>query len=222
MNDRPGRILYSFNYDGLSEEVILDYLKENLEVQSKFDKILEILLQVKNLSFDIMQSFVKENNIFKDIDPEELTEGFNMSRNISYLENDYNLELYLGSEKVEDIFDEHSGRDDYYVSFSNLNFDMLYSIPEVYVFDIAGGKDNNYFNPGQFIVKDVKTNLEKLEIIFELPEDGVDLFNDFIEEIKEETNEEFVNLLKDKFIKNNYRVKLICTKKSKRKSYSNR
>ena len=127
-----------------------------------------------------------------------------------------------GPEKIEDIFDEYSGRDDYFVCFNNLNFDMLYSIPDVYVFDIAKVEGNSYRRPGRFIVNDIKMNLKKVEIIFELPEDEFNSFNKFIEEIKEDTNEEFANLLKDKFIENKYKVKLICIKEIERKSYSKR
>ena len=99
---------------------------------------------------------------------------------------------------------------------------MLYSIPDVYVFDIAKVEGNSYRRPGRFIVNDIKMNLKKVEIIFELPEDEFNSFNKFIEEIKEDTNEEFANLLKDKFIENKYKVKLICIKEIERKSYSKR
>lgn len=65
--NRPSRVFYSFNYDKISLETMLDYLDKNLdnkEHQASFQRLWDVSLE---LSFDVIQGIVEELNFYKDM-----------------------------------------------------------------------------------------------------------------------------------------------------------
>ncbi len=65
--NRPSRVFYSFNYDKISLETMLDYLDKNLdnkEHQESFQRLWDVSLE---LSFDVIQGIVEELNFYEDM-----------------------------------------------------------------------------------------------------------------------------------------------------------
>lgn len=66
--NRPGRIYYVFEFDRLSDDVVEEYLRENLKDISQLQLFMQTLQLIPELSFDIMMAIVQECNRF-DINP---------------------------------------------------------------------------------------------------------------------------------------------------------
>ena len=65
--NRPSRVFYSFNYDKISLETMLDYLDknlENLDHQESFQRLWDVSIE---LSFDVIQGIVEELNFYEDM-----------------------------------------------------------------------------------------------------------------------------------------------------------
>lgn len=62
MKNRPGRIFYLIEFDGLAEDFIRQYCADNLLDQSKTDKIVEVSALFDKFNFDLLSSFVEEVN----------------------------------------------------------------------------------------------------------------------------------------------------------------
>ena len=65
--NRPSRVFYSFNYDKISLETMLDYLEKNLENaehQEHFQRLWDVSIE---LSFDVIQGIVEELNFYQDM-----------------------------------------------------------------------------------------------------------------------------------------------------------
>lgn len=65
--NRPSRVFYSFNYDKISLETMLDYLDKNLdnkEHEASFQRLWDVSIE---LSFDVIQGIVEELNFYPDM-----------------------------------------------------------------------------------------------------------------------------------------------------------
>lgn len=63
--NRPGRIYYTFEYNGLSEQTVNEYCMDKLDNQSHNQSILNISQFYLNVfNFDILQSIVSELNLY--------------------------------------------------------------------------------------------------------------------------------------------------------------
>lgn len=65
--NRPSRVFYSFNYDKISLETMLDYLEKNLSNtahQEHFQRLWDVSIE---LSFDVIQGIVEELNFYEDM-----------------------------------------------------------------------------------------------------------------------------------------------------------
>lgn len=102
--NRPGRILYSWEYKSLEVDVIKQFLEKNLEDKSKENEILNVLTQARELTFDILKAFVNEVNLFKDYSIKEIADGFNISMGLYYdLNSRYDMNLLINKEIIEDF-----------------------------------------------------------------------------------------------------------------------
>ncbi|BDU12208.1 hypothetical protein [Escherichia phage phiWec190] len=62
--NRPSRIFYSFNYDKLSIETMLDYLDKNLKNRKHVESFQRLWDVSTELSFDVIQGIVEELNFY--------------------------------------------------------------------------------------------------------------------------------------------------------------
>lgn len=76
MKNRPGRIFYLFEFDGLSGEFIRQYCGDRLEDQSKVEEVVKVASLFDKFNFDLLTSFVEEINRYGD-SPTELVKILN-------------------------------------------------------------------------------------------------------------------------------------------------
>jgi hypothetical protein len=92
MLNRPGRLYYRFDYSGLEESFIKEYLDDNLKNRRILDSAFEIISRVfKNrFTFDMLQSTIEEMNRF-DIDIKEAVSVLN----IDVDDTEYEAKVYF-------------------------------------------------------------------------------------------------------------------------------
>jgi ATPase family associated with various cellular activities (AAA) len=66
MRNRPGRLLYSIDYNGLDAAFIKEYCEDVLEDKSHILKICEIANLFEHFNFDMLQSLVEEMNRYQE------------------------------------------------------------------------------------------------------------------------------------------------------------
>ncbi len=79
MLNRPSRIRYLLAFRGLTEDVARAYVEERLNDKSQVERLVEILQDIHDCNFDIMQAIVEEHNRFGG-DLRELLAIMNISR----------------------------------------------------------------------------------------------------------------------------------------------
>lgn len=79
MLDRPSRIKYAIEYQSLDLDTVRNILTKKLNDKAKVDEVLAILMQVTNLSFDVLFQFINEVNTFPDVSISSLANYFNIS-----------------------------------------------------------------------------------------------------------------------------------------------
>lgn len=62
MQNRPGRIFYRFDYDGLEAEFIREYCEDNLNDKSHIDSMCRMSTLFPKFNFDILKAMVEEMN----------------------------------------------------------------------------------------------------------------------------------------------------------------
>lgn len=85
MINRPGRIYYNLQYEGLSEEFIREYCNDILEDKHKIENIVRLTSLVAKFNFDMLQALVEELNRYKETVKEAVE-----ILNIKYVTNHYN------------------------------------------------------------------------------------------------------------------------------------
>ena len=68
MRNRPGRIFYMLDFDGLDQNFIIDYCKNNLKksLQEHITKICEIVTMFDKFNFDMLKALVEEMNRYNE------------------------------------------------------------------------------------------------------------------------------------------------------------
>ena len=62
MRDRPGRVFYSIEFKGLSQQFVREYAEDRLIDKSKVDEMVAVSAMSRGLSFDVLQAIVEEVN----------------------------------------------------------------------------------------------------------------------------------------------------------------
>lgn len=99
---RPSRLRYVYDYNSIETEVIEAVLEDKLTDKSKLDQVSMLLSTAHKLSFDVLNSFIEEVNIFPDKDPKVLFENFNTKTNTR--DEGYQLECLCGEISISNIF----------------------------------------------------------------------------------------------------------------------
>ena len=76
MRNRPGRIYYIFEYDGLSQDFIREYCADNLDNKTHTESLCKFSTVFDKFNFDMLKAFVEEMNRFKS-SPQEAAEFLN-------------------------------------------------------------------------------------------------------------------------------------------------
>lgn len=75
--NRPGRIFYSIDFQGLDESFVHEYCEINLQNQDRIDQVKLVASMFSKLNFDMLQSLVEETNRY-DEDPRLLLRMLNI------------------------------------------------------------------------------------------------------------------------------------------------
>jgi hypothetical protein len=70
--NRPGRIFYTLEFDGLDQAFVKDYCEDKLENKENTSQVLDITGLASNYSFDMLQALVEEMNRYKETAPQAL------------------------------------------------------------------------------------------------------------------------------------------------------
>lgn len=96
--NRPGRIRYIFNYEGLDDETITEVVDDLLMNKDFREDMLTVvgLINNDNMTFDILTKFIEEVNIF-NISPKLLVSNFNMATESTWKQYDAKIEFFNGA-----------------------------------------------------------------------------------------------------------------------------
>lgn len=72
MRNRPGRIFYSIDFDGLDASFIREYCIDNLVDQSKVDGVCRIAMIFNKFNFDMLKALVEEINRYNETPQEAI------------------------------------------------------------------------------------------------------------------------------------------------------
>lgn len=93
LKNRPGRIFYSMDYNGLSAEFIVEYCGDNLNNTSYIEKIVNISSMFHPFNFDMLKALVEEMNRY-DETPEQALEFLNIRPQLDEA-HEYSVELTI-------------------------------------------------------------------------------------------------------------------------------
>lgn len=82
MLNRPGRIYYKFEFNGLSQEAVQEYCKEHLRKRQYTKEVVEVAGKVSDFSFDMLSALVEETNRY-GISPREACKVLNIDSLLS-------------------------------------------------------------------------------------------------------------------------------------------
>lgn len=164
MFSRPSRIRYAIEYENLDVELVEEILNDLLEDKSKVSQVLTLMLQIDNLSFDVLTQFIKEVNFYKDKSIKDLADLFNIELSEELLAEKYIPTLVdkksgkslpeLLNELVKPIFEGTNINIDFVTTFgrrltlselSSNNFESndLFILERIYERDY----ESTYFSP---------------------------------------------------------------------------
>lgn len=109
--NRPGRIFYLKEYEGLATDMISEVIDDHLEDPEKKTKVMAVCTYIGDISYDILISFLHEVNLYPDDEPKDLLKDMNLvPANIHY-----NVDIYLNDVCVKRNlwdYDNPAGGDD--------------------------------------------------------------------------------------------------------------
>lgn len=104
MRNRPGRILYLLEFNGLEKEFIISYCEDNLKNKSHIEKICSISALFEAFNFDMLKALVAEMNRYDEA-PLEALEMLNIKPESSSRNSMFNVSLFDGKEIIEPELD---------------------------------------------------------------------------------------------------------------------
>ena len=66
MLNRPGRFFYVFNYAGVQEDAIREFLEDNLNDKSRIESVISYAQLFRNFTFDMLSAIVEEMNRYDE------------------------------------------------------------------------------------------------------------------------------------------------------------
>lgn len=99
MHNRPGRIYYWFDFNGLGEEAIRGYCEDNLDDKEMIDAIVFTSLMFQSFSFDMLQAIVEEMNAHGE-QPSQVLEFLNVKIRNRWNHPKYSMTVEVDGGKV--------------------------------------------------------------------------------------------------------------------------
>lgn len=97
LRNRPGRLYYSYDYKGLPEKFIREYLDDCLKNPAYYDRVLQFTSLFSQFNFDMLSALVEEINRY-DEDPFKLVHCLNVKPEYSE-DVTYSVQLFNAPEK---------------------------------------------------------------------------------------------------------------------------
>lgn len=91
MINRPGRIFYSIDYNGIEERFVREYCQDNLKNKDRISDVMEVLPILAKMNFDMLQSLVEEMNRYNE-HPKESLRMLNIR--VEQTERNYDIEVH--------------------------------------------------------------------------------------------------------------------------------
>lgn len=98
MRNRPGRIYYMLDFDGLSDLFIEEYCKDNLKNQVHVEKVRRIATAFDRFNFDMLKALVEEMNRFNET-PQEAITMLNAKPEFSN-PSDFNIKILVNNREI--------------------------------------------------------------------------------------------------------------------------
>ena len=158
MRNRPGRIFYSIDFNGLSEEFIRQYCEDVLDDKSHIDQITKIATLFGEFNFDMLKAMVEDMNRYKET-PQETMRLLNAKPEYDQTEPKYDIELIINGEPIA-----KENLDDFEVDFNPLTrdeftiyYDLVATVEdEDYEDDVMATKVRSRVTGVQFVPSDLK------------------------------------------------------------------
>jgi len=100
MRNRPGRIYYSIDFNGLEKEAIREYISDNLKNQGYADELVLMTKVYSSFNFDMLKAIVEEMNRY-DESPKDSIKLINARPEYNSNET-YEFTIYVDNRKLED------------------------------------------------------------------------------------------------------------------------
>lgn len=92
LTNRPGRIFYSLNYSGLTEEFVREYCEDNLTNKAHIEDVIGLRLMFRKFNFDMLKALVEDMNRYNE-SPRQALEYLNIDPSTETLRFDISVEL---------------------------------------------------------------------------------------------------------------------------------
>lgn len=109
MKNRPGRLFYNLEFDGLDPVFVREYTKDNLDNQDHVELVVKVSNLFEKFSFDILKALIEEMNRYHE-DPFEALKLLN-AKPVEYQDSaaQYTLEAWTSDGVVIDLAAEGIG-----------------------------------------------------------------------------------------------------------------
>lgn len=95
--DRPSRVRYAIEYRRLNADVVEAVLQDIMVNKSFINDAINVLVQLKNLTFDTVTQFAHECNVFPETNPLQLASLFNISPQPQMIAQNFDLSAKIGN-----------------------------------------------------------------------------------------------------------------------------
>lgn len=92
MRNRPGRIYYMLDFDGLGPDFIREYCQDNLKDKEHIEKVVQISSVFRSFNFDLLKGMVEEMNRYNET-PAEVVKFLNARPSFDLNSESYSIRL---------------------------------------------------------------------------------------------------------------------------------
>lgn len=120
LENRPGRIYYSFEYKGLTDEFIICYCQDKLNDKEYIDDIIKFTMRVDSFNFDSLQAVVEELNRYGE-DVATVLEYLNIDNDVRtryYAVEVFHNNVKIPEQELENPLVHYSIDCDFYIRFN--------------------------------------------------------------------------------------------------------
>jgi len=100
MRNRPGRLYYMIEYNGLDETFIREYCEDNLKNKNHINGVVQLAAMFEHVNFDMIQAVVEEMNRYGET-AAQVIELLNAKPMIEHTGLRYSVNMFRKNEKVD-------------------------------------------------------------------------------------------------------------------------